>query len=1241
MSYSPTILSALGKIAELAGSSRPAEERLEKLLANAREALGVQSLSVVAFASETSEPKVWKSAAPGITVDTPFVTRLALDAFSAADDSIAKGRLTSKHPSGRNERLVLPVLESKDGVRAAIVALGVSDETADSPLLSVLKSFVSVLIENDRLAHAQQISNSVAGRSMEEIAAIYEIGQAMDASDVQPVLDMIVAKACSVMDAQACSLMLRQSSRQTQDDELVIRASWGLADDIVKGARVSLGDAIAGRVAQTGEPVLITDVTNDPRFRDVTPRSGISGSMCVPLKSQDGTVQGVLSIRRHEPNPPFTEDDLKLFGVFATHAALALSNAELYTRLHHKIEEMSAISDVLRAINSTLDLDQVLDRIVDGITGVVGFDRCCVYLLDSRTNEFVAGARRGYESTDNLRDRIAFGEGVIGLAAKEHIPIFSSGSPVESEGTGRSGDFLVAPILVRDECIGVVVVDNCILNRPIEPQHVELLATFVSQAGIAVENARLYEAMEDKYAELNVLYEHSRSLSAAYGLENAAEMLVANASRAVRCDGAGLLLLDQRRNSLSLQATAGDMEDRVSELNNILEDKACADFVRELRTPVLLEPDNPERISGPSAAFLNALAPGNTNLLLAPLVTEDTTIGVLALYRNRADEFQGSELKLTSIITSHAATVIKNAISYEQKMRQRVLELSALYEFSKEISSAANLEQALDSILAIVANLVESDESFIYTIDHERQVAVVKASRIRESATSRSNGFTQSEEPLDGDSVISWTIRERKAFVSPDISRDVRFSLPFSSPAGEHNGDRAAGSRVRSLMSIPLIVHDQVVGVLSVHSYSPNQYSEDDVRVLSIVASQGAAIYNELEALSALTSYTDNILSSIAAGVATLASDGTVLTWNIAAERIVGLKASNVVELHYEDVLARLKISDADRENLRRAIQSVFDTGETYQGYKLCFHPTSPRTAQDEESPKEIYINMSISQLLNSAGEQLGLVIIFEDITHEIRMEDEFRRMGELAAVGQLAASIAHELRNPLSSIKGAAQFLKKEYEDYPSIGEFLGIIIEEVNGLNKLTTEFLDFARPMQLDLKPTSVNAVVEKTLQLMSVHITDNNVVVKEALSESVPEVQADAAQLEQVLKNIIINALQAMPEGGVLTIETGPTPSGGAYMAVSDTGVGIPPDKIDRIFQPFVTTKTKGTGLGLSVVHKIVENHGGRVEVTSEVGKGSTFKVILPRTGIHTTATADYDHTLERRVSGKLRTGNIEV
>jgi two-component system sensor histidine kinase AtoS len=329
------------------------------------------------------------------------------------------------------------------------------------------------------------------------------------------------------------------------------------------------------------------------------------------------------------------------------------------------------------------------------------------------------------------------------------------------------------------------------------------------------------------------------------------------------------------------------------------------------------------------------------------------------------------------------------------------------------------------------------------------------------------------------------------------------------------------------------------------------------------------------------------------------------------------------------DVLGLLKIAASDRESMRRAIRSVLDTGVTYQGYKLSFRP---------EKRDEMFMNMSISQLLNAAGEQLGLVLIFEDITREIKMENEFRRMGELAAIGQLAASIAHELRNPLSSIKGAAQFLQKEYEDHSAIVEFLGIIIDEVNGLNKLTTEFLDFARPMQLELAHTSVNTVIDKTLQLMSVHITDNNVVVKENLDPTVPEIQADEGQLEQVMRNLIINALQAMPDGGALTLSTGRAPSGGVYMSITDTGIGIPEEKLDRIFLPFFTTKTKGTGLGLSVVRKIVENHGGRIEVNSEVGTGTTFTITLNQNGVPTTLAGEVDQTMERRVSGELKSSN---
>jgi len=1044
-------------------------------------------------------------------------------------------------------------------------------------------------------------------RRIAEIAAIYEVGQAMDSADVKRVLDTIVEKAAVVMDAQACSLMLVDPA----DNMLVIEASHGLPDEIVKGTRISFGQGIAGRVAETGEPMLITDVTSDPRFANsVKPRPGISGSMCAPLRDDSGAVCGVLSIRRHDPKPPFAEDDLQLFCVFGQHAALALSNARLYSRLHRKVAEMSRISEVLHAINSTLDLDHVLNQIVESITEVVGFDRCCVYLLDSRTSEFVAGARRGYGPNDSIIDRVKQNEGIIGLAAQERIPIFSQGSPVESASSEDSGEFLAAPIVVRGQTIGVVTVDNSRQQRPIEPEHIELLATFVSQAGIAVENARLYQAMEEKYAELNILYEHSRNLSAAYGLDKTSEILVQTAFKAVPCDGAGLLLLDARGGHTVIQSGRGVMAQCATSISDLADDPRAVDYLREFRSPILISSDSPERTNSAGAKLLNALAPGGAALMLAPLVAQDTTIGVLAMCRATPDEFASAEFKLVSIIASHGATVIKNAISYEQKMRQRTLELTALYEFSKKISSAANLEEALDSILAIVADLVDYDESFIYGIDHESGTAGVKAARFR-----REPKELPPDELLHSPTVMNWAIRERKAVVSPDVGIDPRFKDSWTSRPN-----------VKSLMSIPLIVQDEVVGILSVHALSPNKYSDEDVRVLSIIASQGAAIYKELEALTALTSYTDNILSSIAAGVATLDSNGMLLTWNTAAEEIVGVRAPDMVGMRFEGVLDRLMLSDEDKNVLRQAISHVSETGRTHQSYKISFHPP------DSE---ERYMNLSISQLLNSTGEQLGLVMIFEDITREIKMEDDFRRMGELAAVGQLAASIAHELRNPLSSIKGAAQFLRKEYEHEGSVVEFLGIIIEEVNGLNKLTSEFLDFARPMQLELKPLSVNKIVEKTLQLMSVHITDHNTAVREDLNPNVPEIQADEQQLDQVLKNIILNALQAMPEGGVLSLETGPTASGGAYVSISDTGVGIQPDNIERIFQPFFTTKTKGTGLGLSVVHRIVENHGGRIDVTSEASKGSTFKIILPRTGAHTHVTADTDTMMERRMPGDRR------
>jgi two-component system sensor histidine kinase HydH len=184
-----------------------------------------------------------------------------------------------------------------------------------------------------------------------------------------------------------------------------------------------------------------------------------------------------------------------------------------------------------------------------------------------------------------------------------------------------------------------------------------------------------------------------------------------------------------------------------------------------------------------------------------------------------------------------------------------------------------------------------------------------------------------------------------------------------------------------------------------------------------------------------------------------------------------------------------------------------------------------------------------------------------------------------------------------------------KEYSDHVSVCEFLEIIVEEVNVLNKITTDFLDFARPARLNLKEIDVNDVIFRTIQFMHLEIAKQKVEVDEQLAYDTPRILGDDKQLEQVLRNIVLNALQAMPKGGKLSVISEPLENG-VRVRLGDSGVGMSPDTVSQIFVPFFTTRTKGTGLGLSIVHKIVDNHGGKITVESTLGEGTTFELFLP-------------------------------
>jgi len=873
--------------------------------------------------------------------------------------------------------------------------------------------------ELTRRCHADDVSSDQARKRIEEISAIYEISQALHGVPIDKLLGLITEKAAEVMDAHACSLMLKDP----QKDELVIKASYGLEEQIVESTRVAYGEGVAGRVAITGEPMLLTNLKDDPRFAhsEVVPRPEIVSSICVPLRDEESRVQGVLSIHRQYPAPEFTEDDMKVFSVFASQAAQAVSNAHLYANLKERVQELS------------------------------------------------------------------------------------------------------------------------------------------------------------------ILYKASHEMSCAYSLED-----ISNALVLVATDMTGLpsiLMLLDDKGGCHIQAFSG-VDAWLSNQLARFGDTETAVWIRSLRDCLSFSLDGSRHWPVNMRSLARALEGAFDWVTILPLIAEDNVIGALILGDKDSRRPEQGRIRLLTIITSQAATIIKNATRHAEQIGQKLLEISALYQLSERISTAGSLREAFDSILDIIRDLVWYDESFIATADYERKVLTVQAYRGRSGEE-----LTGAELPMTDDDLSSLAISERKALLSADIGKDTRFQSTLT---------RLEGRGVRSFMAIPLTVHEEVVGVLNVHALAPNLYTEENVRILSVVASQAAALYKELEALSALATYTDNILRSIAAGVLTLDKDGMVLTWNKAAEDILNMPAETTIGRHFSEVVDALDIADAEKQQVLSVVGSVFETGEKFLGYKQEFHATSGETR---------YINMNISQLRNHVGEVLGLVVIFEDVTKGVQLEAEMRRISELAAIGQLAASIAHELRNPLSSIKGAAQYLRNEYADHVAVCEFLDIIIDEVNTLNKITTEFLDFARPVKLNLKETDVNDIVFRTLQFMQLDIVKQGVEAHQDLDYNLPRISVDDKHIERVLRNLILNSIQAMPNGGKLTISTR-SADDGVVILVSDTGIGIPEDQVARIFVPFFTTKTKGTGLGLSIVQKIIENHGGQIRVDSRVNEGTTFEIYLP-------------------------------
>jgi two-component system, sporulation sensor kinase E len=346
--------------------------------------------------------------------------------------------------------------------------------------------------------------------------------------------------------------------------------------------------------------------------------------------------------------------------------------------------------------------------------------------------------------------------------------------------------------------------------------------------------------------------------------------------------------------------------------------------------------------------------------------------------------------------------------------------------------------------------------------------------------------------------------------------------------------------------------------------------------------------------LIAVQDYTQSILRSVTSGVITVGPDASVATVNPAAERILDM---------------------SEDEMVARSLSALFpNDGGLLGDVQRVLEGRTPRTLRETtietRGGKVVHAQTSVSRMRDIGGRRLGAVVTIEDVSVVKTLTEQLIRADRLAAMGELTAGVAHEVRNPLGVIRASVQLMEDAECSPDRLREASQVVKQEIDRLDRVIKALLDFGRPAAPSMRRVDVAEVISEVVLFTRDFAGRSGVTIEERYAEDLPEIMGDPEQLKQVFVNLIANAVQAMTEtGGTLTVST-LAEDGYVTARFADSGPGIPDDELGKVFDPFFSTRDDGTGLGLTIVHRIVDEHDGHIEVSSEPGRGTTFTVSLP-------------------------------
>jgi PAS domain S-box-containing protein len=524
--------------------------------------------------------------------------------------------------------------------------------------------------------------------------------------------------------------------------------------------------------------------------------------------------------------------------------------------------------------------------------------------------------------------------------------------------------------------------------------------------------------------------------------------------------------------------------------------------------------------------------------------------------------------------------------------RDRLDYRRTLIEFGRTLTSEVRLDPMLASVMDRISQALLVDRLAIFIEDESRPGTY----RLARSVGVRYTGA------LD----LTFLDGSTKPFAQGILFYESARAARESSPSVRHTLEQLDLNYF-----IPCQVRDHAVAVLGLGKTVDGDFlSSEDVELLHTIAGylaialDNAQLYTSLEQKAAqierLKDFSENIVESMNVGVLAVDFEGAVESWNTQLEGLIGVPREEAVGRQLEDVLPADLMAEITARSGDERVASLYK-----------FHMRS-------RDGRNLMVNVSIAPLVGKSGDRIGRLILFDDVTQRMRLEEQVFQNEKLTSLGLLAAGVAHEVNTPLAVISNYIQILAKQLPSGDPRHQLIEKVVKQTFRASEIVNNLLNFSRTGASEFTEVNLNAVVEEVLTLVAHPFRTAQVQVTRNLQQELPSVLGSPNKLQQVFLNLFLNARDAMPSGGNVEIRTA-AHNGSVEVEIIDTGSGIPRENLHRIFDPFFTTKSsgRGTGLGLSVSYGIVKEHAGKVDVRSTPGKGTSFRLEFPvaRKAVH--------------------------